>query len=113
MKRVIMISLVGFFIFSISHAQDQNSSAGQPPSLKVYENYDFVPGEKIVFADDFTDDRKGEFPAHWRLGYGQGVVTDLDGKKVFAMTEGENGDRAVVIEPRMKTMSGYMPSAFT
>lgn len=109
-----MISLFAFLIVSISNAQDANSSAvTQPPSLKAYENYDFVPGEKIIFADDFSDDRKGEFPAHWRLGYGQGVVAEFDGKKVFALTEGENGDRAVVIEPRMKKMSGYMPVSFT
>jgi len=113
MNRVFMISLFGFLMVAIANAQDANSSTTQPASLKAYENYDFVPGEKTIFADDFSDDRKGEFPAHWRVGYGQGVVTEFDGKKVFALTEGENGDRAVVIEPRMKTMSGYMPASFT
>jgi len=89
------------------------TASTQNPSLKAYDNYDFVPGEKILFEDNFQDDPKGEFPSHWRLGYGQGVVTDFDGKKVFALTEGENGDRAVVIEPRMKTKSGYLPAIFT
>jgi len=56
MNRVIMISLFGFLIASISHAQETNSSASEPASLKAYENYDFVPGEKIVLADDFSDD---------------------------------------------------------
>ena len=87
-------------------------SAAQP-SLQAYDNYDFVPGEKILFAEDFSGDQKGEFPAHWILCYGQGVVTDFDGKKVFALTEGEHGDNAVVMEPRMKKKSGYMPDAFT
>ncbi len=92
-----------------------NSSAvnSQSPSLQAYNNYDFVPGEKIILAEDFNDDQKGEFPAHWHLCYGQGVVTDFDGKKVFALTEGEHGDNAVVMEPRMKKKSGYMPSNFT
>ncbi len=85
----------------------------QSPSLKAYDNYDFVPGEKIFFAEDFSDDLKGEFPAHWQLCYGQGVVTDFDGKKVFALTEAEHGDNAVVMEPRMKKKSGYMPANFT
>jgi len=89
------------------------SASAQSPSLKAYDNYDFVPGEKILFAEDFTDDLKGEFPAHWRLCYGQGVVTDFDGKKVFALTEAEHGDAAVVMEPRMKKKSGYMPANFT
>jgi OOP family OmpA-OmpF porin len=47
------------------------------------------------------------------LDYGQGVVTDFDGKKVFALTGAEKGDNAVVMEPRMKKKSGYMPAAFT
>ena len=81
--------------------------------MQAYDNYDFVPGEKILFADDFADDQKGEFPAHWRLGYGQGVVTNFDGKTVFALTEGGGSDHTVVMEPRMKKKSGYMPAEFT
>ena len=89
------------------------ATASQSPSLQAYDNYDFVPGEKIILSEDFTGDMKGEFPAHWHLCYGQGVVTDFDGKKVFALTEGEHGDNAVVMEPRMKKKSGYMPANFT
>lgn len=88
-------------------------AGSQSPSLNAYENYDFVPGETILFADDFNDDQKGEFPSHWRLCSGQGVTTDFDGKKVFALTEAANGDFTVVIEPRMKKKSGYMPANFT
>lgn len=99
-------------------AASQSTAASSPaaagsPALHVYENYDFVPGEKILFADDFTDDQKGEFPSHWRLCSGQGVTGDVDGKKVFAMTEAANGDFTVVMEPRMKKKSGYMPANFT
>ncbi len=89
------------------------ATASQSPSLQAYDNYDFVPGEKIILSEDFTGDMKGEFPAHWHLCYGQGVVTDFDGKKVFALTEGEHGDNAVVMEPRMNKKSGYMPANFT
>jgi OmpA-OmpF porin, OOP family len=90
-----------------------STTSTQSPAMNVYENYDFVPGEKILFADDYSDDRKGEFPAHWRLCSGQGVVIDFDGKKVFALTEAANGDFTVVTEPRMKKKSGYMPADFT
>jgi OmpA-OmpF porin, OOP family len=97
----------------VQPAGSAGAATTQSPSLKAYDNYDFVPGEKILFAEDFSDDQKGEFPAHWHLCYGQGVVTDFDGKKVFALTEAEHGDNAVVIEPRMKKKSGYMPANFT
>ncbi len=98
---------------TVQQTGSSGAATTQNPSLKAYDNYDFVPGEKILFAEDFSDDQKGEFPAHWRLCYGQGVVTDFDGKKVFALTEAEHGDNAVVMEPRMKKKSGYMPANFT
>src|SRR5689334_8831193 len=40
---------------------DQAGSANAPISLKAYANYDFVPGEKVIFEDDFTTDQDGEF----------------------------------------------------
>jgi OmpA-OmpF porin, OOP family len=117
MKTKPFFTLFASLAISFAYAQDNTSasggSSGQTPSLKAYENYDFVPGEKIMLEENFNDDKVGEFPAHWRLCYGQGVVTEFDGKKVFALTEGEHGDNAVVIEPRMKTKSGYLPNAFT
>lgn len=90
-----------------------NSSAPEVASIQTYKNYDFVPGDSIIFADDFSDDQVGELPAHWLLCYGQGQVNEFDGKKVFMLTTGENGDGATVLEPRMKKKSGYMPDAFT
>jgi OOP family OmpA-OmpF porin len=93
--------------------QDSGANPSPNPALSAYDNYDFIPGETILFTEDFSDDQKGEFPAHWHLCYGQGVVTDFDGKKVFALTEAEHGDAAVVMEPRMKKKSGYMPANFT
>ncbi|MGH7240304.1 MAG: OmpA family protein, partial [Candidatus Saccharimonadales bacterium] len=72
-----------------------------------------VPGDSIIFADNFSDDQVGELPAHWQLDQGQGQVNAFDGEKVFICTEGANGDGTTLIEPRMKKKSGYMPKAFT
>lgn len=83
------------------------------PTLQTYQNYDFVPGDTILFADDFADDQKGELPAHWKLDQGQGSVNTFDGKNVFALTKGDGGDNSTVIDPRMKTKAGYLPQAFT
>lgn len=33
--------------------------------LRVFSNYDFVPGEKVIFYDDFSQDAVGDFPALW------------------------------------------------
>ncbi|MEO6831242.1 MAG: OmpA family protein [Chitinophagaceae bacterium] len=96
-----------------SSGSSNTSSGASAPSIKTYQNFDFVPGDNVLFADDFSDDQEGELPTHWILCYGQGQVSSFDGKKVFALVSGEGGDRAAVLEPRMKKKSGYMPDAFT
>lgn len=85
-----------------------SSADGSVPTLKVYSNYDFVPGDKILFDDNFSDDQDGEFPAHWDLEKGQGIINVIDGVPAFCLTE---GNYARVI-PRMKT-SSYLTDPFT
>ena len=84
------------------------ASSTQPPSIKTYQNYDFVPGDKIIFEDDFTADQNGEFPSHWDLDAGQAVVNEVAGKAAFSLTEG-NYCR---VYPLMKTKS-YLTDPFT
>ncbi|HEU5051911.1 MAG TPA: OmpA family protein [Hanamia sp.] len=46
--------------------------------LEMYSKYDFVPGEKVIFFDDFTQDNVGDFPAAWNTnGSGELVTTNL------------------------------------
>jgi outer membrane protein OmpA-like peptidoglycan-associated protein len=49
------------------------------PSFEAYSKYDFVPGEKVVALDDFTQDEIGDFPAKWNTN-GSGEVVTLAGK---------------------------------
>ncbi len=90
-------------------SQDQSNGQAQPPSIKSYQNYDFVPGEKVLFEDNFTDDQDGEFPAHWILQSGQAVTNKLDNAPAFFLTEGNY----VRVSPRMKTEKNYLPQNFT
>jgi OmpA-OmpF porin, OOP family len=83
-------------------------NSNQPPSISAYQNYDFVPGDKIIFEDDFTEDQNGEFPSHWNLDAGQAVVNNVAGKDAFSLTQG-NYCR---VYPLMKTKS-YLTDPFT
>jgi len=67
-----------------------------------------VPGEKILFEDDFQSDQDGEFPAHWKLLSGQGVVNKINGEPAFVLTEGNYAK----VAPRIKAES-YLKDAFT
>lgn len=33
----------------------------------IYSKYDFIPGDKVIFFDDFSDTDLGEFPRKWTL----------------------------------------------
>jgi outer membrane protein OmpA-like peptidoglycan-associated protein len=69
---------------------DASSVGGGAPSssLQAYQGYDFVPGDTIVFEDNFEKDEDGEFPSHWNQGDGQGAVNLFAGRKVFTLTGG-------------------------
>lgn len=79
-----------------------------PVSIKAYNNYDFVPGDKILFEDNFMDDQDGEFPAKWDLLNGQGVVNKIKNEPAFFLTEGNY----VIVTPRLSTPS-YLTDPFT
>ncbi len=45
------------------------------PSLESYSKYDFVPGQKVIFFEDFSQDAVGDFPALWNTNGSAEVVT--------------------------------------
>lgn len=46
-----------------------------PKTIQVYSKFDFVPGDKQMFFDDFGNDFIGDFPAKWNTNAGGEVVT--------------------------------------
>lgn len=52
----------------------------EPKSMKAYSKFDFVPGEKIVATEDFSQDAVGDFPAKWNTNASGEVVT-MEGAK--------------------------------
>lgn len=64
-------------------AKTQNEEANttttaQVNELKSFSKFDFVPGEQVLFFDDFSQDNIGDFPALWNTnGSGEIVNTNL------------------------------------
>ena len=48
--------------------------------LKSYSKFDFIPGDKIVGAEDFLQDAVGDFPAKWNTN-GSGEIVKIEGKE--------------------------------
>jgi outer membrane protein OmpA-like peptidoglycan-associated protein len=43
--------------------------------LKVYSKFDFVPGDQVIFYEDFSQDNVGDFPGKWNTNGSGEIVT--------------------------------------
>ena len=50
-------------------------AADTAPAFQAFSKFDFVPGEKVVALDDFTQDAVGDFPARWNTNASGEIVT--------------------------------------
>jgi OmpA-OmpF porin, OOP family len=58
--------------------ETQPAETGQQqasPGFQSYSKFDFVPGEKVIFYEDFSQDAIGDFPALWNTNSSAEVVT--------------------------------------
>ena len=85
-----------------------DTSVSTPASFTAYQNYDFVPGDTIVFADDFTATQDGEFPDQWNLISGQAVVNKVADRPAFLLTDGNYAR----VSPRV-TNKSYLGPIYT
>ncbi len=59
-------------------------------NLEIYSKFDFVPGDKLLFFDDFSNDFIGDFPSKWNTN-ATGEVVKIEGKgKWFQLKSGGN-----------------------
>lgn len=68
-------------------AQNNNTASGpskpeapQASSVVSYSKFDFVPGEKVLYAEDFSQDAIGELPLTWNAS-GKGEVMTIAGQQ--------------------------------
>jgi OOP family OmpA-OmpF porin len=94
--------------FHSIHANAQTNDQPSSASFKTYQNYDFVPGDKVLFEDHFENEQDGEFPSRWQLKNGQAVMNKIEGQPAFFLIEGSYA----TVAPRMKTES-YLSDPFT
>jgi len=59
------------------NTQKPKSGKQDQPSLQSYSKYDFVPGDKVLYFEDFSQDAIGDFPALWTSN-GSGEVKTVN-----------------------------------
>lgn len=58
-------------------SKETNTESEPDNSIKSYSRFDFIPGDSILYAEDFQQDAIGELPLNWNTS-GTGEVTTLD-----------------------------------
>jgi outer membrane protein OmpA-like peptidoglycan-associated protein len=87
----------------------QSASAGSSTgNIKDYKNYDFIPGDKIIFQSQLGDESAGEIPSQFTLVHGQMDIQQEDGENTIHIPKGPGA----TMTPRMKNTT-YMPDQFT
>jgi OOP family OmpA-OmpF porin len=84
-----------------SETEDESTQIG----FGVYSNFTFIPGNKLLFYDDFTADALGDFPAHWETGGSGEVVTTSDSKSKWLSLVRRSG--------YMPTLENKLPENYT
>lgn len=77
---------------------DNNAEDNSMTSFGVFRNFTFIPGDKVIFYDDFAKDASGDFPVNWETG-GSGEVVSLSSEEGNWLS--------------LQRRSGYMPSIAT
>ena len=65
---------------SSSSTTSEETSETKTSSVKGFSKFDFVPGERIIYAEDFAQDAVGELPLTWNSS-GKGEVMTLNNQK--------------------------------
>ena len=65
---------------------DPAGPAAAAPSVGALVNYDFVPGERVLFADDLADGPLGDFPGRLRFVEGNAETAEVSGERWLRFT---------------------------
>jgi outer membrane protein OmpA-like peptidoglycan-associated protein len=86
----------------------------------VYSKYDFIPGGKVIFFDDFSDTDVGEFPRKWHLsgpksGNNNAVeVAEYQGKRFLRSSPAGKNQRQFESTQFIRlNQKGDLPEKFT
>ncbi len=85
-------------------SRDDYPAQALNPGEGLWTNYDFVPGERVIWAEDFTADRVGDFPRRLEFMRGNFEVAEWRGARWLRTT----GDGRFAIE-----LPEVLPQRFT
>jgi OOP family OmpA-OmpF porin len=64
---------------SSSSPATASAADSSPSSKQMWANYDFVPGQRTLYFNDFTEDQVGNFPQRLKFKNGQMEIVEFEG----------------------------------
>ncbi|HZK93534.1 MAG TPA: OmpA family protein [Prolixibacteraceae bacterium] len=105
-----LLALIFCMLFVSLNAQSQTDdttamqTTSVKPTLQSFSKYDFIPGAKVIFYDDFADTGVGDFPPNWNTNAsGEVVTTNLYPGNWFKMI----GSGCIALEEGLKLPDNY------
>ncbi len=93
---------------SSSNTAVAKNTAKKQPSINDYKNYDFVPGNKIIFEPDLAEEPDGEIPSRFSLIEGNAEIQSYEDEKILRIQAGSHE----VVAPLINS-DHYLPEQFT
>lgn len=82
---------LGLALGAVEVAAARQAKAAVADSVpKLWVNYDFVPGNRVLFFTDYTEDQVGNFPKRLVFKTGNMEVAELDGQRYLRGTAPSN-----------------------
>lgn len=69
-------------------AMSINIAIGQV-NEKAYAKFDFIPGDKVMFDDNFLNEKSDEIPSHWLVNSGLVEITQINNENVMGFLDAE------------------------
>lgn len=60
---------------AVKTSSQAQAGSEEKPLLRAYSKFDFVPGERLISFEDFSQDAIGDFPAKWNTNSSGEIVT--------------------------------------
>ncbi|MDE3053834.1 MAG: OmpA family protein [Gemmatimonadota bacterium] len=69
-------------------AAGDTAAASEPATPTAFVNYDFVPGDRVLFTEDFSADKVGDLPSRVQILSGNWEIADVGGQRMLRSTSG-------------------------
>ncbi|HKK07554.1 MAG TPA: OmpA family protein, partial [Gemmatimonadota bacterium] len=66
--------------------QASAQAATQKPGEGAWANYDFIPGDRVLFAEDLSSDKVGDFPRRLDFKAGTMEIVEWQGRRLLHVT---------------------------